>query len=68
MIFPGVERASSEQSGKKNVENVSSSPRLAMMGGQYFKGSLLPIFQFTKLELTKAHTKGGTTLWDICVQ
>ena len=39
-----------------------------MMGGQYFKGSLLPIFQFTKLELTKAHTKGGTTLWDICVQ
>ena len=24
--------------------------------------------QFTKLELTKAHTKGGTTLWDICVQ
>ena len=27
--------------------------------------SLLPIFQFTKLELTKAHTKGGTTLWAI---
>ena len=27
MIFPGVERASSEQSGKKNVENVESSER-----------------------------------------
>ena len=23
-----------------------------MMGGKYFNGSLLPIFQFTKLELT----------------
>ena len=27
MIFTGVERASSEQSGKKNVENVESSER-----------------------------------------